>query len=156
MYDLWSHVCLIFCYCVVLCQQALLFFHKKSIFDYGNLDQTIAHNNLIVLITLYPYKKRQKTYIQPPPLTHVLTRKREFKGPFFLYLSIPYAQTSMQLSIQLQLLRWHNKTFTKSNKEERQLQKLGWYNNGIYNIEILVRHTLQYYAVLTFTFTANQ
>ena len=81
-YDLWSHVCLIFCYCVVLCQQSLLFF-TKSIFDYGNLDQTIAHNNLIVLITLYLYKKTQQTYTHPPPLTHVLTRKREFKGPFF-------------------------------------------------------------------------
>ena len=109
---------------LLLCRSLLAsssVFSQKSIFDYGNLDQTIAHNNLIVLITLYPYKKRQKTYIQPPPLTHVLTRKREFKGPFFLYLSMPYAQTSMQLSIQLQLLRWHNKIFTKSNKEERQL-----------------------------------
>ena len=109
---------------LLLCRSVLAsssVFHKKSIFDYGNLDQTIAHNNLIVLITLYPYKKTEETYIQPPPLTHVLTRKREFKGPFFLYLSMLYAQTSMQLSIQLQLLRWHNKIFTKSNKEERQL-----------------------------------
>ena len=61
----------------------LFCFSQKSIFDYGNLDQTIAHNNLIVLITLYPYKKRQKTYIQPPPLTHVLTRKENLKGPSF-------------------------------------------------------------------------
>ena len=109
---------------LLLCRSVLAsssVFHKKSIFDYGNLDQTIAHNNLIVLITLYLYKKTQQTYTHPPPLTHVLTRKREFKGPFFLYLSMPYAQTSMQLSIQLQLLRWHNKIFTKSNKEERQL-----------------------------------
>ena len=71
---------------LLLCRSVLAsssVFHKKSIFDYGNLDQTIAHNNLIVLITLYPFKKTQQTYTHPPPLTHVLTRKREFKGPFF-------------------------------------------------------------------------
>ena len=71
---------------LLLCRSVLAsssVFHKKSIFDYGNLDQTIAHNNLIVLITLYLYKKTQQTYTHPPPLTHVLTREREFKGPFF-------------------------------------------------------------------------
>ena len=65
------------------CVSKLFCFSQKSIFDYGNLDQTIAHNNLIVLITLYPYKKRQKhTYSRPHSHTYLL-EKENLKGPSF-------------------------------------------------------------------------
>ena len=71
---------------LLLCRSVLAsssVFHKKSIFDYGNLDQTIAHNNLIVLITLYPYKKRQKHTCSRPHSHTYLLEKENLKGPSF-------------------------------------------------------------------------